>query len=64
MGAGVGWDKTFRKKFRTHLYIGAENLLDEVYSLGNDINDPRGRYYNTAAGRNYYVGIALQIFAR
>ena len=64
IGCRIGWDKTFNNKFRTHIYAGAENLLDELYSLGNDINDPRGRYYNTAPGRTYYVGIALQIFGR
>lgn len=42
------------------LYAGANNLLNEVYSLGNDINAFGGRYYNPAPERNYYAGIALQ----
>ncbi|HEX5172382.1 MAG TPA: TonB-dependent receptor [Cyclobacteriaceae bacterium] len=39
------------------LFAGVDNLLDEKYSLGNDLNAVAGRYYNAAARRNYYVGI-------
>lgn len=60
LGWKLGWGKAVSKTFRLNLYAGADNLLDKVYSLGNDINDARGRYYNTAAGRNYYAGIVLQ----
>jgi iron complex outermembrane receptor protein len=60
----LGWERTIRKKFKLNFYAGADNLLDEVYSLGNDINDPRGRYYNTAAPRNYYAGISFQVLAK
>jgi len=28
--------------------------------LGNDINAAGDRYFNAAAGRNYYVGLNLQ----
>jgi iron complex outermembrane receptor protein len=34
--------------------------LDEVYSLGNDINAAGGRYYNVAPAKNWYVGVAVQ----
>jgi iron complex outermembrane receptor protein len=37
-----------------------ENLLDQKYSLGNDINGFGGRYYNAAAGRSYYASLVLQ----
>lgn len=60
LGLRLGWKKTFRQKVMVNIYAGADNLLDEVYSLGNDINDARGRYFNTAAGRNYYGGVSLQ----
>ncbi|WP_123891853.1 TonB-dependent receptor family protein [Chitinophaga costaii] len=39
---------------------GADNLLDETYSLGNDINATGGRYYNAAPGRNYYAGLVVK----
>ncbi|HTL10464.1 MAG TPA: TonB-dependent receptor [Chitinophagaceae bacterium] len=48
------------KKLTLNLYVGADNLLNENYSLGNDINAAGGRYYNAAPARNYYAGLALQ----
>ncbi len=60
LGARLGWKKTFDKKYRLGLYAGGDNLLDERYSLGNDINAAGGRYYNAAPGRNYYAGLSLQ----
>lgn len=60
LGARAGWKKTFDKKYKINFYVGADNLLDEVYSLGNDINAAANRFYNAAPARNYYVGIALQ----
>ena len=52
-----GW--RFGKKGRENfqVFAGADNLLDEKYSLGNDLNAAAGRYYNAAAGRNYYIGV-------
>ena len=60
LGLRLGWKKTLQKKYRLNFYAGVENLFDEKYSLGNDINAAAGRYYNAAATRNYYAGIALQ----
>jgi len=60
LGWRIGWKNTWRKKYRLGIYAGADNLLDEKYSLGNDINAAGGRYYNTAAPRNFYAGILLE----
>jgi len=49
----------YGKKVR--FFIGVDNLLDETYSLGNDINAFGGRFFNVAAGRNFFVGVGLQI---
>jgi iron complex outermembrane recepter protein len=58
LGARVGWNKKFIKKQHTlNIYIGADNLLDKQYSLGNDINAAGGRFYNLAPKRNFYIGI-------
>ena len=38
-------------------YIAADNLLNNTYSLGNDLNAFGGRYYNPAPLRNYSVGL-------
>jgi iron complex outermembrane receptor protein len=43
------------------LYVGADNLLDQTYSLGNDLNAAGNRYFNAAAGRNFYAGLQLQL---
>lgn len=47
------------KKTNWNFYLGADNLLNERYSLGYDINALGGRYYNAAPIRNFYVGAAL-----
>jgi len=60
LGARIGWKKTVQKKYKLNFYAGADNLLDETYSLGNDINAAANRFYNAAPGRNYYAGISLQ----
>jgi iron complex outermembrane receptor protein len=42
-----------------HVFGGIDNLLSELYSLGNDINAAGKRYYNPAAGRNIFAGLQL-----
>jgi len=54
--AKVGWAHKFNHKSRLEIYAGADNLLNEKYSLGDDLNAVGNRYYNAAAPRNYYVG--------
>jgi iron complex outermembrane receptor protein len=56
LGCKLGYTKaTGKNQFR--IYAGCENILNEQYSLGNDINGFGGRYYNAAPERNYYVSI-------
>ncbi|RYD57716.1 MAG: TonB-dependent receptor [Sphingobacteriales bacterium] len=55
----LGYKKLFRSHYLVEVFAGADNLLDENYSLGNDINGFGGRYYNAAMGRNYSAGITL-----
>ncbi len=61
LGWRLGWKKTLKKKYKLDFYAGADNLLDETYSLGNDINAAANRFYNAAPARNYYAGIAFQL---
>lgn len=44
---------------QAELVAGADNLLNQRYSLGNDLNAFGGRYYNPAPPLNYYAGIHL-----
>lgn len=60
IGCQLGWKKREKGPYRLNIYAGVDNLLDETYSMGNDINAAGGRYYNAAPKRNYYIGIALQ----
>ncbi|MDQ6761059.1 MAG: TonB-dependent receptor, partial [Bacteroidota bacterium] len=59
LGIRLGIKRMLSKKIQLQIFIGAENIFDEKYSLGNDINAAGGRYYNAAPGRNYYAGISL-----
>jgi iron complex outermembrane receptor protein len=59
----VGYKKLINS-LRLDVFAGGDNLFDMRYSLGNDINAFGGRYYNAAAGRNYFVGISLGLNAK
>ncbi len=47
----------YRSPKRLDLFVGVDNLLDQNYSLGNDINAAGKRYYNAAARRNIFAGV-------
>ncbi len=46
---------------KADIYLGVNNLLDDKYSLGNDINGFGGRFYNAGPKRNYFIGLALTL---
>ncbi len=60
LGVRLGWKKTVHKKYKLNFYAGVDNLLNETYSLGNDINAAANRFYNAAPPRNYYAGLSFQ----
>jgi len=60
LGFRAGWKKIVQNKYKLNFYAGVDNLLNEVYSLGNDINAAANRFYNAAPTRNYYVGLSFQ----
>ena len=62
LGARLGWKKINHKKNRFDLFAGIDNAFDVIYSLGNDINAAGGRYYNVAAGRNFYGGFTMNLY--
>lgn len=55
-----GWERD-RPRYLLQLYIGADNLLNDAYSLGNDLNAANARYFNPAPPRNYFAGVAVQL---
>ncbi|MHC2991782.1 TonB-dependent receptor [Pontibacter sp. HJ8] len=58
-GARLGWKRELGRHFRMDVFAGAENLTDQRYSLGNDLNAFGGRYFQPAAPRNYYSGLSF-----
>jgi iron complex outermembrane receptor protein len=56
--AKICWQPTIRRT-RITVFAGADNLLNQSYSLGHDLNSPGRRYYNPAPLRNYYGGISF-----
>ncbi|HRG78123.1 MAG TPA: TonB-dependent receptor plug domain-containing protein [Cyclobacteriaceae bacterium] len=61
LGSRVGYKSSFIHKMPIDFFAGADNLLDQTYSLGNDLNAAGGRYFNAAAGRNYYAGLRFDL---
>ncbi len=43
-----------------NVFFGIDNLLNEQYSLGNDINAAGRRFYNPAPKRNFFTGINIR----
>jgi iron complex outermembrane receptor protein len=60
LGARAGY-KTNITTGLLEFYTGIDNALDRTYSLGNDLNAAAGRFYNAAAGRNFYFGASFKI---
>ncbi len=54
----AGWVKSLGN-FDLEFFAGVDNLMDESYSLGNDLNAFAGRFYQPAPGRNWYGGVKL-----
>ncbi len=60
--AKIRWEQPNQRKLNWEVFAGADNLLNQKYSLGNDINAFGNRYYNAAAPLNVYGGISLKVF--
>ncbi len=58
VGSRLGWRNTLGR-WDLEAYAGVDNLSDESYSLGNDLNAFGGRYYQPAPGRNFYGGVKV-----
>ncbi|PKR80943.1 TonB-dependent receptor [Brumimicrobium salinarum] len=54
------WKWQLSTAFQLEFFAGIDNLLNEKYSLGNDINAYGSRYFNPAAKRNYYGGVKVE----
>jgi len=57
----IGWKEIRIGRVPIELFAGADNLLNQKYSLGNDLNAAGGRYFNAAASRNFYGGLSIHL---
>ncbi|GAA0538102.1 TonB-dependent receptor [Chitinophaga japonensis] len=57
----AGWEVPHRGKCRVAVFVGSDNVLNQYYSLGNDLNAFGQRFYNPAPGRNYFGGVSLML---
>jgi iron complex outermembrane receptor protein len=55
----AGYRTHLGEKLEMELFAGVNNLLDQRYSLGNDLNAFGGRYYQPAPDRNFYGGLKV-----
>jgi iron complex outermembrane receptor protein len=55
----AGWRKAKIGNVSLDIYAGVDNLLNENYSLGNDLNAFGGRYFNAAPLRNFFGGVKM-----
>lgn len=56
----LGCKLIHKTNFVMELWGGIDNLLNEKYSLGNDLNAAGGRYYNAAMPRNYFGKLEIR----
>jgi len=60
----LGYQGMLNRQYKYTVSGGVENLLNQEYSLGNDINVAGGRYYNAAPGRTYFISLQLNWMAK
>ena len=58
-GGKIGYKTNASGKINLSVFAGVDNAFNAKYSLGNDINAAAGRYYNAAAGVNYFAGLTI-----
>ncbi|WP_345104599.1 TonB-dependent receptor [Mucilaginibacter panaciglaebae] len=58
--AKVGWQHQIGNKTRLEVFAGIDNLLNEYYNLGADLDAVGNRFYNPSALRNYYGGFNVK----
>lgn len=57
----AGWRSSRPGKPALDFFAGVDNLLNENYSLGNDLNAFGGRYFNAAPLRNFFGGLKVTL---
>ncbi len=55
--ATMGIQLEKNKYYPSRIYLVLDNILNEKYSLGNDLNAVGGRYFNAAPTFNFQIGL-------
>lgn len=58
--AKLGWGHTILDRFEIDASLMADNLLNQTYSRGYDLNAFGGRYYQPAPGRNWMLSFSIR----
>lgn len=61
LSARIGINGFRNKALPAKIYVAADNILNEKYSLGNDLNAFGKRYYNAAPTFNFMVGATWKL---
>lgn len=59
--AKAEWLLSIPNNIQLRLFGAVDNILNEKYSLGNDINAFGNRFYNAAPSRNFQFGLGIRI---
>ncbi|GAB3697777.1 TonB-dependent receptor [Spirosoma flavus] len=59
--ATVGFRRNLGQHWTLDLYVSGDNLLNQTYSLGYDLNAVGNRYFNAAPARNMLAGARLGV---
>ncbi len=61
LGFRAAYQKMLNGAIALRIAAGGDNLLNEKYSLGDDINAYGGRFFNAAPTVNFYVNIGIHV---
>jgi iron complex outermembrane receptor protein len=59
-----GFKRSLGAHAKIDIFAAVDNLLDETYSLGNDINAASNRLLKAAPRQNWSVGIGVGVVVR
>ncbi len=55
----ISYQRNISNKIKMNIAAGSDNVLNEKYSLGNDLNAFGSRFYNPAPQRNYFLELGV-----
>ncbi len=56
----LGYQFELGRSMQGSIFGGVDNILDQTFSFGNDVNAFGERYFQPAPGRNYYLGVCIK----